>query len=137
MTSEKNKAIVRTFLGAFETNDQATFNEILSQDFVLHTPGAPGPVDRETHVEGIGLLSAAFSELKLNIENQIAESDLVATRFIWQATHIGDIWGLAPTGKHITVAAFSIERIKDDQIVERWYQQDDLGLMQQLGAMPS
>jgi steroid delta-isomerase-like uncharacterized protein len=136
MTSENHKAIARRFIKAFETNDQVTIKEVLARDFMLHVPGAPGPVDRETHAQGISVFSEAFSELHVTIEDQIAEGDKVATRLTWRATHTRYFQGLAPTGNKVAVSAISIERIKDGKIVERWFNQDQLGLMRQLGVVP-
>ena len=53
MTSEQNKAIVRRFWAAFETNDQAALEELLAPDVVGHLPGAPGPQNREAMLQGI------------------------------------------------------------------------------------
>jgi steroid delta-isomerase-like uncharacterized protein len=136
MTNEENKAIVRRFFTAFVANDQATIREVLAPDYVAHAPGAPGPLDRETVAQRIGTFTAAFSKLRGTIEDQIAEGDKVVTRLTWGGTHTGDFFGLAPTGKPVVVSIVSIERIKDGRIAERWVHQDDLGLMQQLGAIP-
>jgi steroid delta-isomerase-like uncharacterized protein len=135
MANEENKAIVRKFLNAFEANDQAVIKEVLARDYMAHAPG--GPFDRETVAQRISMFTAAFSELHATIEDQIAEGDKIVSRFTWGGTHTGDFFGLAQTGKSVTVSAVSIERIKDGRIVERWFHQDDLGLMQQLGAIPS
>ena len=134
--SEELKAIARRFFKAFENNDQVTLYEVLARDLVIHVPGAPDPMDRETHVQGISKFNAAFSEIRVNIEDQIAESDKVASHLNWQAIHTGDFQGLAPTGEKVKTSAVSIERIKDGKIVERWFIQDQLGLMQQLGVVP-
>lgn len=137
MTAEENKAIVRRFIKAFETNDQATIKEVLAPDYMAHGAGAPGPLDRETVAQRISIFTAAISDLRVTIEDQIVEGDKIASRFAWRGTHTGDFFGLAPTGKPVVVSAVSIERIKDGKIVERWFSQDDLGLMQQLGAIPT
>ena len=137
MTNEEHKAIVRRFIKAFETNDQATIKEVLAPDYMAHGAGAPGPLDRETVAQRISIFTAAISDLHVTIEDQIVEGDKIVSRFTWRGTHTGDFFGLAPTGKPVVVSAVSIERIKDDKIVERWFSQDDLGLMQQLGAIPT
>lgn len=136
MTSEEHKSIVRRFIKAFETNDQDTLMEVVAVDFMANVPGLPDEVDRDTLLQRIGLLSAAFSELRATIDDQIAEDDKVATRFTWQGTHTGDFQGISPTGKHVEISAVSIERFDDGKIVERWFNQDDLGLMMQLGLIP-
>lgn len=137
MTTEQNKAIVRRFYEALGANDQAALNELLSADLVAHMPGMPGPVSREIMLQGLGMISAAFSDSHYTVEDQIAEGDKVATRPTWRAIHgAGDFQGLPPTGKQVVVLGISIERIQDGKIVERWASYDQIGMMQQLGLIP-
>jgi steroid delta-isomerase-like uncharacterized protein len=136
MTNEEHKAIVRRFIKAFAMDDQATLKEVVGGDYVAHAPGMPGPVDKETLLHRISMFNAAFSDLSVTIEDQIAEGDQVTTRITWRGTHTGNLQNLAPTGKQVEISALSVERIKDGKIVERWFNQDDLGLMRQLGVFP-
>jgi steroid delta-isomerase-like uncharacterized protein len=135
--NEENKAIIRRFIEAFEKNDQETIRELVAGDYEAHGPGAPKPVDRETLMQRISVFNAAFRDLHVVIEQQIAEGDLVTSRLTWRGTHTGEFQGIAPTGKQVAVSAVSIERVKDGKIAERWFLQDYLGLMRQLGAIPS
>jgi len=136
MTIEQNKAIVRRFFEAFEANDQATFNEVVAPDLVAYSHGAPGPQNREVHLQNIRMWNAAF-ETRFTIEEQIAEGDKVATRVTMRAVHNrGEFQGLPPNGKEIVVGGINIERIKDGKIVERRVSADWLGMMQQLGLIP-
>ena len=137
MTTEENKAIVRRFFKAFEANDQAALNEVLSSDLVAYSHGAPGPQNRKIHVEGILMWNAAFSDSTFSIEEQIAEGDKVATRSTLRSVHSrGAFQGIPPTGKKIEISGISIERIKDGKIIERRLAGDWLGMMQQLGLIP-
>jgi len=79
----------------------------------------------------------AFPDVLFSIEDQVAEEDLVVTRGIASSTHQGDLMGLAPTGNRVTVVGTSVERIVDGQIEETWDNCDALGMMQQIGALPS
>ena len=108
MMNEENKVILRHFIEAFRKNDQETIKELVALDFAAHGPGAPGPVDRETYIQRIGKFSAAFSDLHVIIEQQIAEGDLVTSRLTWRGTHTGEFQGIAPTGKQVAVSAVSI-----------------------------
>ena len=136
MTIEKNKAIVRRFFKAFAANDQAVLKEVLAPDIVGHAPGTPGPRNREEALLAIGMWTAAFSEMHFTIEDLIAEGDKVAAHVSVRATHSGEFLGQPPTGKQIAIIFFSVERIKDGQIVERWALVDMMSLMQQLGLVP-
>lgn len=137
MTAEQNKATVRRFYDAFEANDQAALNEVLAPDLVAYSHGAPGPQNREVHLQGIGMWNAAFGDTHFTIDEQIAEGDKVATRVTMRSVHSrGDFQGLSPTGKEIVTGGVTIERIKDGKIVERRVSADWLGMMQQLGLVP-
>jgi len=136
MTAEQNKAIVRRFYEAFEANDEGALKELLAPDLVAYSHGAPGPQNREVHLQGISGWNAAF-ETDFTIEDQIAEGDSVATRVTMRAVHNrGEFQGLPPSGKQIVVGGISLERIKDGTIVERRVSGDWLGMMQQLGLIP-
>lgn len=126
--------VVRRFLEAFAANDQETLRGLFSPEHTFHHTS--GPVNRERHLQGISMLGAAFSNIRVTIHDQIAEGDMVATRLTWQAVHSGDFQGNPPTHREIEVSGISIERIKDGRISERWFMQDELGMMQQLGLIP-
>lgn len=137
MTSEQNKAVVRSFFKAFEANDQASLRELLAPDLTAYSHAAPGPQNREVHMQGISMWNAAFDETHFVVEEQIAEGDKVATRGTIRATHSGgEFQGLPPTGKKVEVSGTTIEHIKDGKIVKRWVSSDWLGMMQQLGLIP-
>jgi predicted ester cyclase len=79
----------------------------------------------------------AFPDVLMSVEDQVAEGDKVVTRWIASGTHQGDMMGIAPTGNRVTVAGTSVERIVDGKIEETWDNYDALGMMQQIGAIPS
>jgi predicted ester cyclase len=59
------------------------------------------------------------------------------TRWIGSGTHLGELMGIAPTGNQVRVAGMTISRIEEGKIAEEWEIYDALGMMQQLGAIPS
>ena len=136
MSNDQNKAIVRRFYEAFEANDQDTLLKLLSPDLVAYSHGAPGPQDRETHLQGISMWNAAFDN-RFTVEEQIAEGGMIATRVTLKVIHSrGDFQGLPPTGKQIEAGGMSFERIKDGKIVERRVSSDWLDMMQRLDLVP-
>lgn len=62
---------------------------------------------------------------------------MVAYTLAWRGTHKGELMGVPPTGKRVTVTDVHIERVANGKIVERWVGFDAMGMMQQLGAIPS
>jgi steroid delta-isomerase-like uncharacterized protein len=71
------------------------------------------------------------------IEDQVAEGDKVVTRWTATGTHKGELMGIPPSGKKVRVTGIAIDRLEDGKIVESWSSFDQLGMLQQIGAIPS
>ncbi len=84
----------------------------------------------------IAMFEAAFPKYELIAEDMVAEGDKVAVRAIFRGIHKGEFMGIPPTDKQLTVSLMLIYRIESGKIVEHWMNADQLGLMQQLGAIP-
>ena len=136
--SEENKAIARREVEMFSTGDFSIADEIYSDDYVGHDPTKPEPIRGiEGAKEEAAGYRAAFSDLTLTIDHQVAEGEYVVTRWTARGTHDGDLEGIAPTGVSATTGGISIVRIVDGKIVEDHTQWDALGLMTQLGVVPA
>lgn len=136
--SAENKAIVRRFFELFSRGDLETIGrELLSPEIAVHFPGMPGPLNLEGYRQ-VGLMfRAAFPDIQDTVEDQIADGDKVVTRITSHGTHQGELMGIPATGKQYTATAIVIDRIAAGRIVERWMQFDQLGMLQQLGVVPS
>jgi steroid delta-isomerase-like uncharacterized protein len=95
------------------------------------------PLDAEGHRQYSEAMIAAFPDIERSIEDLVAEGDKVVARWTARGTHTGDFQGLPPSGKVATSSGITIFRIADGRIVEEWSESDMLGLLQQLGAIPS
>ena len=78
---------------------------------------------------------AAFTDIHVTVEDQVAEGEKVSTRRTWRATHRGPYRGVAPTGKKVTWTQISVVRFSQGRIVEDWAVADEVGILQQLGAL--
>ena len=136
--SETIKTISRRLTEeAFNQGKYDVIEELVASTAVNHDPATgdtKGPEGTRQLIEGY---RSAFPDLKITIVEQIAEGDLVATRWTATGTHKGELLGIAATGKESTVTGISIEKIKDGKIVESWVNWDTLGLMRQLGVIPA
>jgi predicted ester cyclase len=83
------------------------------------------------------MFRGAFPDLHLHIEDEIAEGDLLTTRWAGHGTHQGELMGIPATGKEVTVGGINISRIADGKIMERWEEFDMMGMMVQLGVVPA
>ena len=135
--SEQNKAVVRRFTEVFETGDLSILDEVLASNFVDHSPFPEQPPDREGMKQMIGMMRATFPDMAVSTDDMIAEGDKVVSRWTGTGTHQGEFMGIPATGKKVTVTGIGIDRVVDGKIVEHWEQFDAMGMMQQLGAIPS
>jgi steroid delta-isomerase-like uncharacterized protein len=137
MSTEDNKAIVRRFFQEGPSKGNlAAAGELLSPNFSLHTP-LPSSPGIQGMKEIITACRAAFEHLDVTVEDMVAEGDKVAARFTACGTHKGSFMNLPPTGKPITMTGIEIFRIEDGKIAELWGEANLLGLMVQLGIVPS
>lgn len=135
--TEENKAIVRRNYETADKNDLTTFSEQLAPDIAVHLPGMPSPLNREVLIQMMNVMFSGLTQRQHVFEDQIAEGDKVATRLTLHAVHTGEFQGMPATGKQIAVRQMAIHRIRNGKIVEVWTSSDDVGMMQQLGLMPS
>ena len=136
--SAENKAILRRFFeDLFNTGNLAVADEIVATDYLNHN-AAPGETPgREGLKQFVAAVRTAFPDLHFTVEDQIAEGDKVVTRFTGRGTHRGEFMGIPPTGKAFAISGIGLYRLADGKIVEDRVQEDTLGMLQQLGAIPS
>jgi steroid delta-isomerase-like uncharacterized protein len=137
--SEENKAISRRAdEELFNLGNLSVADELFAVDYVYHDPTSGedwcGP---EGVKQFVSMFRTAFPDLRYTIEDQIAEGDKVVIRYTASGTHQGLLMGLAPKGKRVEITDISIMRIESGKIKEIRENYDALGLMQQLGAVPS
>ena len=137
MSTEANKSILhRYFEEAWNRGQLDVLDDIVAAHYVNHDPAVPGLPPGPDGLKAIMTgFRVAFPDLHFSIEDQIAEGDKVVTRWSMRGTHAGEFMGMPPSGKQIITVGMQIERVVDGQIVEHWRRSDDLGLMQQLGAL--
>lgn len=137
MGTEANKAIVRRFIDeVFNEGKLAALAEVVDRDYIMHGTG--------TEVRGhqgmqdfVTKYRTALPDYHCTIEDQVAEGDKVVTRWTVRGTQRGELDGIPPTGKPVTLAGIVIDRIANGRMAETWQQADMLGMMQQLGLMPA
>jgi len=138
MDSEANKAIFKELLEVEISDGRFDLTEkLIHPDFYDHT----NPPGMERGIAGhqaiVTLFRNAFSEMRWKCEDLISEGDRVVARTTMTARHTGDFFGIPATGQRVTLGGIHIARIKDGKVVEHWGNNDDLGLMRQLGAVPA
>ncbi len=133
MSTEENKRVVLRFNKEFlESGNTEVLKEIVADDFTNHTAAAGVAKDVNGLIQFVGMLHKAFSDMRIDIYEQLAENDLVATRKIIYAIHSGEIMGHAATGKSIEMNVMDIVRLRDGKYVDHWGRNDIMQVIQSL-----
>jgi predicted ester cyclase len=136
MPTTQNDAIIDRIHKELATKgDLSAIDGVYDARFVNYAmPGAPAGL--EAMHERHQAIRAAFPDWHETIENICAKGDKIVVRSVVSGTHTGEWLGIAPTGKQVRAMRITIFRMVAGKIVERWGSQDELGLMQQLNAIP-
>jgi len=137
--SEENKAVVRRFIeGVWNNGNLDLIDELISEDHVDHDPGQAALSDGREGVRAfVEMYRTAYPDSHIELGEMIAEGDLVAAPWTGTGTHTGELLGIDPTGRSVTISGIVIDRVRDGQIVESWANYDVLGMLLQLGALPA
>jgi predicted ester cyclase len=142
MSIERNKAMARSlYLEVFGSGNLSAADEIMAEDCVSHGPGTPPIVGTGQIKRQSAVLRTAIPDLQVVLEDQLAEGDRVASRWMGSGTHTGPLQmpgvSAAPTNRPIAFSEMRIDRFAGGRIVESWFLPDRLTLWQQLGLIPS
>jgi predicted ester cyclase len=132
---EENKALVIRYFEEANKGNMTVIDELCASEYVYH--GTTGDLTREQFKHYVNGMLAAFPDLIGNVDDMVAEGDRVAVRFSLQATHQGVFKDIAPTGKRIMIKGLEIDIFAGGKFVETWIISDTLGMLQQLGVIPS
>jgi len=136
--TEQNKSIVRRFWEeVFNGRKLTLINELFTTDWVYHGVAGRKLYGQEGLKQFLIMYHNAFPDIQVKVENLIAEGDKVVSHVTSRGTHKGELMGIAPTGKQVTVPVICISRFAGNKIVEDWEIIDLLGMLQQLDVIPS
>jgi len=135
MSTEENKALIRRYWQACNEHNFDVLDELTTTDYIQH--GTTDDRNLQDVKAFYTILIAGFPDINAAIDDVIAEGDRVAVKMTTRATHKGEFRGIPPTGKTATVTEMAVYRISEGKIAEGWLLSDMLGLMQQLGVIPT
>jgi steroid delta-isomerase-like uncharacterized protein len=137
MAIEEHKTLVHRAVEAFNRGNWDVVDRLFAPNYVDHDRSRvdlpPGPAGVKQAWTGF---RAAFPDLHATIDDLVAEGDKVAVRGSFRGTHQGELMGIPPTGKPVTVTLIDVNRIENGRLAERWAEADMLGMLQQLGVVP-
>jgi predicted ester cyclase len=134
MSTETNKAIVRRYFQELWTqNNLAVIDEIVAPDVVGHVAGQTFR-NADTLRQRAKNLRMVYSDVRITVEDQIAEGDKVLVRWTFRGRHTGKHLDAEPTGAEVVSTGMNLFRLAGGRIAELWVESDDLGELQQLGV---
>ena len=122
MSAQQNKAIIRDYFELFNSDWSAALDRFVADPSLA---------------EHIHFFQQVLPGYRLEAHDMIADNDRVAVRGTVHGVHQGELMGVAPTGREVSVGLLIIYRVADGKIVEHWMQADQVGLMQQITAEPA
>jgi predicted ester cyclase len=138
MSIEQNKALIRRlFEKGVNQNKLSVLDELIAPDFVIDDAPPNVPCGPEQMRQLVAVSRKAFPDLHVTFEQEFADGDYVIHRGHFTGTHQGEFQGILPTGKQVKVKFIGIWRVVNGKAVENWLQLDMLGLLQQLGVVPT
>jgi predicted ester cyclase len=137
MTTLENREVVRRFFDEFMNERKLDkVEDYVTRNWVNHDPSLTTMEGYEGARQLVRTLTGGFPDMKIRIEDIIAEGDRIAVRFSFVGTHKGDFMGAAATGKKVNASACGIFRVQDGRLAENWVVFDALGLAKQIGMIP-
>jgi predicted ester cyclase len=137
VSEEQNKVTFRRYVEEVSNEGNLDLVDEIFDRYISHQSDGRteerGPEDVKRF---IGEFRQAFPDFRSTIEYQVAEGDMVVTRWRASGTHQGEFRGIAPTGKPVAIIGIGVFRFSDEgKVVESWDNLDELGMMQQMGAI--
>lgn len=137
MTERSNKQIMERFTQEFlTTGDALLAEEFISPDIVLRFAGQEQR-GRDSYLGIVAANGDIFADLLWKAEDMVAEGDTVAVRYTMTGTHRGEFAGVPATDRAVVPQSMAFYRLADGKIVEERAQLDMLGILQQVGGVPS
>ncbi|MHA6626188.1 ester cyclase [Pseudonocardia sichuanensis] len=135
----RNKAIYRRFHDALNTHDldliAKAIDEVVDPDVLFHAPVPMGATGRQAITQVWAVLLQAFPDIRVTVEDMIAEGDEVVFRNTVTGTHLGEYRGLPPTGRSVTYNEIFVVRFANGRVAEVWGVVDVLSQLRQLGMI--
>ena len=138
MSTDANKALARRFIQVWVPGNLGLVDELAAPDITVSYPMLSEPVHGAVALKQILAHShVGIPDLRVDVEEQIAEGDKVAVRWRVTGTHRGEFMGIPPISKSTTLTGITFYRFKGGRVAEERGEEDTLGLMRQLAVIPA
>lgn len=138
MEGDEAKALFRRYIDELANRgNMDAADELVAEAMIEHESPPPGsPSGRAGVKHFFAMLRRAFPDIRVTVEDQLADGDRVASRVVCRGTHRGEFMGIPASGNRVQYEAIDIVRISEGQVVEHWGVTDTFALLQQLTALP-
>lgn len=141
MPEAENRALFERYFDEVANKDNLDLaDEIFAQDYLHHDPANPDPrpmTGSQAVKDHLTSLKGAFPDLVFDIDDIVTEGDGIVVRWTARGTNTGDYFGMPATGKPIEITGMNTWVTRDGKAIEGWVNRDDMGLLQQLGVIPT
>ena len=138
MSGEENKALIRRMTEEiFNKKNVDALGDFMAGDMVDHNPPPTDKPGLKGLKDAFRIFFSALPDLSVQVDDVIAEGDKVVMRVTTTGTHQGDFMGITANGKKVSFGEIHVVRFDGGKMVEHWGIADQMGMMQQLGVVPS
>ena len=136
MSKEANIATAKKMGEAINKGNLEEFNDVFAADVKDHDPAPDQGQGPQGFIGFFTQFRHAFPDLKIAVEHMVADEDNVAIAYTMTGTQEGPFQGIPATGKKVKARGMQIAKFNSDaKITERWGSSDEMGIMQQIGAI--
>lgn len=136
MTTGNAEKLKRLYEGVWNEGDLSVADDLVSKDYVIHDRDIADEVSGPALYKRLASMTRdIFPDMRIEIADFLADGDKVAVRWTMTGTHKGELFGVPPTDDEVVLSAIEINRFDGGLLVETWTQSDQIGLMEQVGAL--
>jgi predicted ester cyclase len=136
MSTEETRSIVKELMDRLDQRDIDGLLAYASPNAAWHG-FAPNALDNQGYRQAIQAFLDAFPDSRFPVDRIVADGDHAVAQHSLKGTHLAPFQGVLASGRQVTVPAMAAFRVKNGKVVETWMNADLLGLLAQIGAIPS
>jgi predicted ester cyclase len=137
MNPNELKNFIKQYFATIDSGDIKALADLISDDHVMHFPMSPVPLNKEGHLQTSQAFINAFSDMKHTCVLSFSDGEWVAMKGSFSGKHTGEFNGIPATNKVVTFGFTDLMKVRNGKNVEEWVDIDSVGLLTQLGVIPS
>ena len=136
MSTQDNLKLSRDIFDAWNAHDPERYGKLLDEKHVIESDTIPAPMTgRDAARQFMQIYIGAFPDLRISVDQMLADGDFVVTRWTATGTQRGELMGIAPTGRSTVTHGCTVGEIRNGRAVHDWVYWDTGNLLKQLGVL--